>query len=162
MLSPPRSAYADHFRFRPEENLTSNKATHQRLLDASNFGDSDAISQVIDEAFHPDVSTGTPLPITATGTEAVKEVYRRLHDAYPDLHIAAVDVIAEGDKVVCRQKCTGTHQGEYLGVSATGKFVTWDEIFILRFVDGRIAETWGVVDMATQMKQLGVTPGERS
>jgi predicted ester cyclase len=35
----------------------------------------------------------------------------------------------------------------------------YNEIFIMRFVDGRVAETWGVVDVLAQMKQLGVVPG---
>ncbi len=38
----------------------------------------------------------------------------------------------------------------------TGKSVTYNEIFIFRFVKGRIAETWGVVDVLSQMRQLGV------
>ena len=37
--------------------------------------------------------------------------------------------------------------------------ITYAEIFIVRFADGRIAETWGVVDVASQMNQLGVLPG---
>ena len=43
-----------------------------------------------------------------------------------------------------------------MGLPPTGKSVTYNEIFILRFVEGRIAETWGVVDVLSQMKQLGL------
>jgi predicted ester cyclase len=43
-----------------------------------------------------------------------------------------------------------------LGLPPTGKSVTYNEIYILRFVNGRIAETWGVVDVLSQMKQRGV------
>jgi predicted ester cyclase len=50
---------------------------------------------------------------------------------------------------------TGTHQGEYLGLPPTGRSVTYNEIFIFRFEDGRIAETWGVVDVLAQLRQLG-------
>jgi predicted ester cyclase len=45
-----------------------------------------------------------------------------------------------------------------MGLAPTGKPVAYNEIFIFRFVNGRIAETWGVVDVASQMKQLGVIP----
>jgi predicted ester cyclase len=76
----------------------------------------------------------------------------------PDLHITVEDVIAEADKVVGRNSVTGTHQGEYMGLPPTGKPVAYNEIFIFRFVNGRIAETWGVVDVVSQMKQLGVVP----
>jgi predicted ester cyclase len=68
-------------------------------------------------------------------------------------------VLAEGDKVVCRNTVTGTHRGEYMGVPPTGRTVTYSEIFIFRLVDGRVAETWGVVDVLSQMKQLGVISG---
>jgi predicted ester cyclase len=67
-------------------------------------------------------------------------------------------VIAEEDKVVGRISVVGTHRGEYMGLQPTGKSVTCDEIFIFRFADGRIAETWGVVDVLSQMKQLGAIP----
>jgi predicted ester cyclase len=63
--------------------------------------------------------------------------------------------IAEGDKVVVRNTVTGTHLGEYLGIAPTGRRVEYDEIFILRLAGGRIAETWGVVDMLAQLRQLG-------
>jgi predicted ester cyclase len=45
-----------------------------------------------------------------------------------------------------------------MGLPPTGKAVTYNEIFIFRFAGGRIAETWGVVDIFSQMKQLGVIP----
>ncbi len=48
--------------------------------------------------------------------------------------------------------------GEYMGIPPTGKSVTYNEIFIVRFEGGRIAETWGVVDVLSQMKQLGAIP----
>jgi steroid delta-isomerase-like uncharacterized protein len=135
---------------------TSNKAAFRRVLDATNSHDGELISKTIDEVFRPDVQMGTPLPIEATGAQAIKEVFSTLHRAFPDLHIAVEDAIAEGDKVVVRDTVTGTHQGEYMGIPPTSKSITYNEIFILRFTDGRIAETWGVVDVLSQLKQLGV------
>jgi steroid delta-isomerase-like uncharacterized protein len=85
-------------------------------------------------------------------------VFATLHRAFPDLHVTVEDVVAEGDKVVSRNSVTGTHQGDYMGLPATGRPVAYNEIFIFRFVDGRIAETWGVVDVLAQMRQLGVIP----
>jgi steroid delta-isomerase-like uncharacterized protein len=136
----------------------NNKAIFERVLDASNSHDVELIAKTIDEVFEPDVLMGTPLPIQATGAQAIKEVFATLHRAFPDLHIKVEDVIAEGDKVVSRHTVTGTHQGEYMGLPPTGRSVTYNEIFILRFADSRIAETWGVVDVLSQMRQLGVIP----
>jgi predicted ester cyclase len=92
----------------------------------------------------------------------MKEVFGRLRRAFPDLHVAVEDLVAEGDRLVSRNVVTGTHQGEYMGLSPTGRSVAYDEIFILRFVNGRIAETWGVVDVLSQMRQLGAIPGGAS
>jgi steroid delta-isomerase-like uncharacterized protein len=104
----------------------------------------------------------TPLPIDATGAELAKEVFARLLRAYPDLHITIEDLVEEGDKLVMRNTVTGTHQGQYMGIPPTGKSVTYNEIFIFRFAGGRIAETWGVVDVLSQMRQLGAIPGGAS
>lgn len=69
-------------------------------------------------------------------------------------------MIAEGDKVVSRNRVTGTHRGEYKGLPPTGTFITYDEIFIVRFAAGRIAEIWGIVDHLSQMRQLAVSGPE--
>ncbi|MCW2907127.1 MAG: ester cyclase [Actinomycetia bacterium] len=139
--------------------LASNKATLSRLHEAVNSGDPELIAKTIDEVVEPDVLIRTPLPVEATGAQALKEVFARLHRAFPDLHIAVEDAIAEGDKVACSNTVTGTHQGEYMGLPPTGRSITYNEIFISRFAGGRIAETWGVADVFSQMRQLGVIPG---
>jgi steroid delta-isomerase-like uncharacterized protein len=139
---------------------TSNRGTFRHFHDAVNSGDMDLISKIIDEVFEPDVQIRTPLPVEATGAQALKQVWATLLRAYPDLHITVEDLIAEGDKLVCRNVVTGTHHGEYMGIPPTGKSVTYNEIFIVRFEGGRIAETWGVVDVLSQMRQLGVFPAQ--
>jgi steroid delta-isomerase-like uncharacterized protein len=141
---------------------TSNKATLRRFCDAMNSGDAELIAETIDELVAPDAVIRTPLPIQTTGSEALKDVFAKLHRAYPDLHITVEDVIEEDDKVVGRNTVTGTHQGEYMGLEPTGKSVTYNEIFIFRFAGGRIVETWGVVDVFSQLKQLGVTSAPRT
>jgi steroid delta-isomerase-like uncharacterized protein len=141
---------------------TSNKATVRRFYDAANSGDAELVSRTIDELVEPDAVIRTPLPIEASGSELLKEVFARLLRAYPDLHITAEDLLEDGDKIVSRNTVTGTHQGEYMGLPPTGKSVTYDEIFILRLAGGRIVETWGVVDVLSQMRQLGVIPAQRS
>ena len=134
---------------------TSNKATIRRLMDAMNTGDAELISQTVDEVFDPDVKQHSPFE--ATGTQALKEgVVARLYRAFPDLHITLEDLIEEGDKVVEKDLVTGTHQGEFNGLPPTGRSVSYHEIFIMRFANGRIAEIWGVVDIFSQMKQIGL------
>jgi steroid delta-isomerase-like uncharacterized protein len=137
---------------------TNNKATFKRFHDSTNTGDAELISKTIDEIVEPDVLIRTPLPVDATGAQALKEVFARLHRAFPDLHVTIEDLIAEGDKAVGRNSVTGTHEGEYMGLPPTARSITYNEIIIFRFVNGRIAETWGVVDVFSQLRQLGVIP----
>jgi len=137
---------------------TTNKATTRRLYDAMITGDAEVISKTIDEVVEPNVLYHAPNPTGAAGTQVLKHVWPVLLRAFPDLHVAVEDVIAEGDKVVCRDIVTGTHRGEYRGLPPTGKSVAYNEIFILRFAGGRIAEIWGVVDVFSQMQQLGAIP----
>ena len=138
---------------------TNNKATLRRLADAMNTGDWELMSRMIDELVEPEAVIRSPVPTEATGAGKLKEVFRRLHRAFPDLHVTVEDAVAEGDLVVARNTVTGTHLGEYMGLAPTGRTVRYDEIFIFRLRGGRIVETWGVVDVLSQMRQLGALPG---
>jgi len=135
----------------------SNKATFRRLHDAMNTGDVDLISKTIDEVVEPDLVFHAPVPVRANGVEALKQVMAVLLRVYPDLHLVVEDLIAEADKVVGRTTVTGTHRGESMGIQPTGKSVKYNEIFIFRFVNGHVAEIWGVVDVFSQLQQLGAS-----
>jgi hypothetical protein len=141
------------------DQVTANKAAFSRFHEAVNTGDAKVISKTIDEVVDPGLLFHAPVPAGATGAQALKQVWTVLLRAFPDLHVAVEDMIAEGDKVVARNTVTGTHLGEYRGIPATGKSVTYSEIFVVRFAGRRIAEIWGVVDVLSQMKQLGLIPG---
>jgi steroid delta-isomerase-like uncharacterized protein len=143
---------------------STNKSTFLRFHDAISTGDIGVVSKTIDEVVEPGVLLSTPLPVDATGADGLKEAMAMLLRAFPDLQVSVEDMIEEDDKVVGRNVLTGTHLGEYMGVPPTGTTIQYNEIFIFRFVNGRIAETWGVVDVYSQLKQLGVLtpPGQRS
>jgi hypothetical protein len=136
---------------------TSNKAVFMRLHDAMSGGP-ELVSRAIDEIVAPDVLFHAPVPNGATGVRALEQVMTVLYRAFPDLHVEVEDVIEEGDKIVGRNTVTGTHLGEYLGMAPTGRSVSYREIFIFRFAGGRIAEIWGVVDVLSQLRQLGAIP----
>ena len=139
--------------------LTSHKATFRRFHEVINTGDLKVVYAAIDELVDPKVLLSTPLPVEATGAKGLRQVMQTLLHAFPDLHATVEDLIAEDDKVAGRTTLTGTHHGDYMGHAPTGRSITYNEIFIFRFVGGRIAETWGVVDVFSQMKQLGVISG---
>lgn len=93
---------------------------------------------------------------TPTMAAAAKRRIAPFREAFPDFEMEIVDLIAEGDKVVGRFLCSGTHRGEWRSYPATGRrFEQIDEVYIFTFTDGRVARTWGLEGTAARMKQLG-------
>jgi predicted ester cyclase len=136
----------------------ANKAIYRRFHETLNTGDAALISMMIDEVIEPTVLFHTAAPGEPAGPHALKNAMATLLRAFPDMHVTLEDLIAEGDMVVGRQTVTGTHRGEYMGFPPTDKSVKYNEIFVLRFIGGRIAEISGVVDVLSLMKQLGTLP----
>lgn len=62
--------------------------------------------------------------------------------------------LAKDDRVALGITLHLTHTGEFLGVPATGKTAAVEEIVVIRFRDGKIAEEWGVFDLAGLMQQI--------
>lgn len=79
-----------------------------------------------------------------------------LRAAFPNLHMHIREMIAEGDKVSVLLTMSGTHQGDFLGIAATGKQIKVPVSDLMRIADGKIAEHWGVTDNGAMMEQLGV------
>ena len=53
---------------------------------------------------------------------------------------------AEGEFVVFHETWTGYHTGEFFGVPASGRSVTFRVIDIARISGGKVREHWGVAD----------------
>lgn len=130
-------------------------AAIRRLYDLINSGDIDGFGrQLADEFAEREALPG--LPPNKAGT---LEYFRMLLTAFPDLRMVPQDVIAGGDKAVARARVTGTHQGPFVGMAATGRRVDVQIIDIIRFGDDGLArEHWGIVDQLTMMQQLGAIP----
>ena len=78
-----------------------------------------------------------------------------MRSAFPDMHWAVEEQLADGERVLTRFVWTGTHRGEYLGVPPTGRGVSVWGMVIDRLVDGRIKETRILMDTLGLMAQLG-------
>lgn len=74
--------------------------------------------------------------------------------AFPDFQIHPEQTISTGDLVVSRYRATGTHQGDWLGIPATGKAIEYTGINIFRVACGKIAESWGEADHLGLIQQL--------
>jgi steroid delta-isomerase-like uncharacterized protein len=91
--------------------------------------------------------------------EGVKQFFQMFMTGFPDLKFEPQDILGSGDRVVGRFQATGTHEGDFMGIPATGKHVEVQGIDIIRFADDGLAlEHWGVFDALGLMQQLGVVP----
>ena len=113
---------------------------------------------LIDELYAADYVRHNAPPDRPGGPAGEKQHRALFRAAFPDLHITADDMVAEGDRVAVRYTWRGTHQGAELGIAPTGKQVTMSGIAIHRIVAGKIAELWVVGDELGLMQQLGVIP----
>jgi predicted ester cyclase len=87
-----------------------------------------------------------------------ERVARSFRTGFPDLRCAVVDVVREGDRVVCRWRATGTHRGEFMGIPPTGRSVEFEGLTLLRFGGERLAEVWTQYDAFRILGQLGSAP----
>jgi steroid delta-isomerase-like uncharacterized protein len=90
----------------------------------------------------------------AHGRAEFKAILVRLRRAFPDLQYRIEDVITAGDKVVLRWAAHGTHQGEYLGVPASGRAVSYTGITIYELRGERVARLWVNADLLTLLRRL--------
>ena len=130
-------------------------ATARRMYELINAGDIDGFSEHLAEDFVEHEVTPGLAPTKA----GVQDFFRMQRAAFPDMHMAAEDVIASGDKVVARVRYTGTNQGSFMGMPATGKRADVQLMDMFLFGDdGRVREHWGVLDALALMQQLGGVP----
>ena len=87
------------------------------------------------------------------GPELIKEFVTAVRIAFPDIQVTVELIVAEGDMVAWQRTHKGTHQGEYVGIPATGKKITWRSMIFSRFVDGKIVEEWGVGNLREQLRK---------
>jgi steroid delta-isomerase-like uncharacterized protein len=130
------------------ENKAIVRRTIEELWNRGNFG---AIDEFVATDF---VWHDTDI----ASQEAFKNYVSAMRMAFPDVHIAISDQVAERDRVVLRFTWKGTHQGEWMGIAPTGKEVTWTMIMICRVTDEKIVEAWDDQDMLGLLQQLGAVP----
>ena len=127
-----------------------NIAAQERLGELINSGQIDQL----DEVFHPDVVDHDPAPNQGPGPDGFKTFFRTLTTAFPDAKVEPATIVADDEHVCLAYTLTGTHQGEFEGVSPTGRRIEVRGVQIGRFQDGKIIERWGSTDELGILQQL--------
>ncbi|MBF4588308.1 ester cyclase [Curtobacterium sp. VKM Ac-2887] len=96
--------------------------------------------------------------VVADGREANRAFWAMFFAGLPDVTATMEDIIVAGDRVVGRFVYRGTHQGELMGIPATGATVEMRSIDIWRVEDGLLAEHWDELNLMEVFQQVGVLP----
>jgi steroid delta-isomerase-like uncharacterized protein len=99
-----------------------------------------------------------PLPGQVPGRAGLAHALATMFTGFPDLHWTIHDTLVEGDRVMGFSTWTGTHEGDFMGIPATGRTATVQAWTIDRYRDGIFIESRIIMDVAALLGQLGVLP----
>ena len=98
----------------------------------------------------------------AQGAAGLRRILEKLLLAFPDLKYRCEDLVAEGDRVVCRTSMTGTNTGPItflrVPMPASGRRFETEQIHVFRLAGGKVVESWAGRDDIGMMRQLGYLP----
>ena len=132
-----------------------NKQVVRQFFEAMDRHDTERMDQLVSSDDYSLHFSGMP-PMGWDGNK--KEFLAPFSKAFPDLHRNIVDMVAEGDKVAVSVNVTGTYKGEFQGIPATSKQVSFTAMDILTIKDGKVIEEWSTADMMGLMQQIGAIP----
>jgi len=114
---------------------------------------------VADQLFTPTYTDHDPsTPDFGHGPESERKRVTLYRTAFPDLRLTIEDIIAEGETVMARWSCRGTHKGDLSGIAPTGKQINISGVTVARLSNGKLAEGYVHWDALGLMQQLGVVP----
>jgi predicted ester cyclase len=130
---------------------TDVKAAARRVLEEIFPADDEAavIDAVTDDFINHEAPPGTP-----PGPAGVIFYMHALAKAFSDQQWTIHRVIAEGDTAVVHCEHSGRHTGDFFGLPATGRSFAYQQMHLIRVINGKGAEHWAVRDDATLMRQL--------
>ena len=139
------------------EIYMSQSTTDQKILvrDAFETVFNDKDLDAMDRYYAEDcVSYGGPGG-DLSGLDEHRAWFEQLLAAFPDFEATEQFSLAEDDLVCSRLTYTGTHEGEFLGIPATGTEVEVEGVSINRVKDGKIVETYPHADLFDLLIQVG-------
>jgi steroid delta-isomerase-like uncharacterized protein len=114
--------------------------------------------EVVDELCSADYVEHDPFPGTSADIDGLKESITIIRSAFPDIEATADEIILEGDRLAVRSTMRGTHEGDFMGIPASGKKIEVANYDFVRFEGDKAVEHWGVIDSAALMEQIGAVP----
>ena len=132
--------------------LEANKAVVMRAWEAFNQGDLDVLDEVFDDSYVELTPYGE---IEQGGSERAKQAYAWMQGVFGDVHFEVEQLMAEGDMVFSRAMATGTHDGEFMGVPATGRPIRFAAVVVSKIAGGKHVQDWSFIDTMAILRQIG-------
>jgi len=136
-----------------------NKENTKKVLAAIDAGDVNTFAMYVS----PSVVEHTPFPPgtpdAGSDFERMKLLIASYHTAFPDSKTTIKNIVAEGNMVIVHSLYSGTNKGAFMGMPATNKAVSVEQVDIIRYdAAGKGVEHWAVIDQLTMLQQLGIIP----
>ena len=129
-----------------------NVKAQEKFGEAINTGKLEMIRDVVSDK----VKDHDPADIQGPGAQGYIDFFSMMRTAFPDFEVDVEHMVTDADNVSFAYTASGTHKGEFMGVSPTGKKFSVRGMQISRFEDGKLVERWGSTDELGILKQLGV------
>lgn len=146
--------------------VSDSNATAMGEFHAAIFDDHDL--DAIETYLSPDVVCYQAGMEVASGYDGAREYFGGILEAFPDIELDTVELVADDERVMLRFEATATHEGplpireedgEMMdSLEATGTTVTWQGFVSARFDEGKIVEANQVSDRFGMARQLGLIP----
>src|ERR1051326_4789114 len=135
-----------------EQNKALAKRAFEELLSKGQFELAEQLyaKDFVNHGIHRDI-----------GLDEDQAALKGWHEAFPNLAIVPMKLIAEGDLVTIYWIARGTNTGTGNGLPATGKKGEQSGITIWRILNGKIKEEWSAFDQLSLMQQLGLLSGQK-
>ena len=135
----------------PDATLEANKELFRQYVEAYNSMDIDRLDELMAADFVRHSQSVSELH----SLEEFKAELRRYADAFPNDHMEAQMLVAEGDKVAGYMTWSGTQEGPWGPFPATGQQAEMNFIYLFRVEEGKLAEMWVEWDNMSFLTQLG-------
>jgi|SRR5689334_19535388 steroid delta-isomerase-like uncharacterized protein len=112
---------------------------------------------LFDDVVAPNSVDHDPAPGQVPGPKGYRDLFTEMRRAFPDMKVEVAQLVADEDAIAFAYTFTGTHDGQLMGIPATGKKVKIRGMQISKFRDGKMVERWGSSDQLGMLQQIGAT-----
>lgn len=136
----------------------ANRKLFHRIVEAIN----EHKTEIFDEVAAPTLVDHDLPPGTPAGAGGTKAKIGAFIAGFPDVKFVFENEIVESNQISGRGYLTGTHQGAFNGVPATGKTIKVAFQDNWRFENGKLVEYWGAPDVLGLLMQIGAIPAPKA